>query len=1451
MKRKFMSLILALAMILSLFVPALAVEGTSTYVIPEVAGKIVILHTNDVHGADVAIPGTSIGTGGVAQLKKDFEDAGAKVLLLSAGDAIMGKPLVSADKGKSAIDFMNAAGYDAMAVGNHELDFGLENLKALAAQAHFPILDANMTTVADGKTVFDATKIFEIDGVKVGVFGLSTPETLTKADASKMPGVTFQQGDKLYELAQAQVAALKAAGADIIVCLGHLGVDAESVPNRSIDLCEAVDGIDLFIDGHSHSTTAQIISAINNADKNNIVNGAKIVSTGTALANVGMVVYDKTAKTLADSLISAKEYNEVDADVDKVVNDRDTAVNDQYGSIKVGTSEVDLNGTQSGGKGTAENTGADIMFPAGEGLRVSETNLGDFSADAILWQARQTLGEDKVDLAITNGGGIRKTLGKGDISMLNLLAVYPFGNTVATIKVTGAELLEALEASTQFVPNSASGGFPQVSGINFTIKAYIPYVQGDQYPASTYYAPKNPGDRVTIHTVNGKAFDLKATYTVATNDFTAKGGDTFGIFKKVGGWMDTGVTLENALINYTEDELGGNITAEKYGASAGRITISNVMGKVIILHTNDVHGADVAVPGTTIGTAGVAQLKKDLEAAGAKVLLLSAGDAIMGKPLVSADKGKSAIDFMNAAGYDAMAVGNHELDFGLENLKALAAQAHFPILDANMTTVADGETVFDANRIFTIDGVKVGVFGLSTPETLTKADASKMPGVTFQQGDKLYELAQAQVAALKAGGADVIVCLGHLGVDAESIPNRSIDLCTKVNGIDLFIDGHSHSTTAQIISAINNADKNNIVNGAKIVSTGTALANVGMVVYDKTAKTLADSLISAKEYNEVDADVDKVVNDRDTAVNDQYGSIKVGTSEVDLNGTQSGGKGTAENTGADIMFPAGEGLRVSETNLGDFSADAILWQARQTLGEDKVDLAITNGGGIRKTLGKGDISMLNLLAVYPFGNTVATIKVTGAELLEALEASTQFVPNSASGGFPQVSGINFTIKAYIPYVQGDQYPASTYYAPKNPGDRVTIHTVNGKAFDLKATYTVATNDFTAKGGDTFGIFKKVGGWMDTGVTLENALINYTEDELNGVITAEKYGKSAGRIAIETSAPTSGTGSGNTTTTITTNPDGSKTTTVTDKTTGTVTATTIALNGTKSVVVAKKDGTVSAKVDISAEALKSEEGKTPVVTLPGVAFSSDKAPTISITSAKPLTVVIPLADAKPGVVAVLVHADGTEEVLKKSVTSEEGLVASLDGSATLKIINNSKNFSDIPENNWAASAAAFASSRELFQGTSDNTFSPAMPMTRGMLVTVLHRLEDKPEGNKASFEDVNTNGWYADAVNWASETGIVNGISSNSFAPDDSITRESLAVMLYRYARVLELDTQARNDVYKSFVDNGNVSAWAAEAMNWAVQNEILTGKNGNTLDPNGIASRAEVAIMIMRFVEKL
>lgn len=537
--KKTLALLLTAVMVLSMSVTALAAD--STPVSQDVAGKLVILHTNDTHGADLAGE-TSLGTAAVAQLKKDYEAAGAEVLLLSAGDAVQGSPLVNLGEGKNAVSFLNAAGYDAMVTGNHEFDWGYANLQALEQEMDFPLLAANVTE-ADGSAAFRANQIFTLsDGRKVGVFGLATPETATKAHPDKIKGLTFLQGEALYRCAQAQVQELRAAGCELIVCLSHLGVDEESAPNRSTDVLEHVSGIDLCVDGHSHTEI----------EGGKLVGHSLLVSTGEKLNNIGVVVYDGNA--MKASFVKCGEYSGSDPAVAKLVADCNEQVEQEL-SKKFAVSLVDLNGERA------------------PGVRTGETNLGDFACDAMLWQSRQALGEDAVDAALTNGGGIRASIPAGDVTMKDMKTVFPFGNTVAVVTLTGEQLLEALEAATCSLPE-AIGAFPQVSGIEYTVNTAAPYRNGALYEGTTYYAPADPGARVTILTVGGEKFDRKATYRVATNDFTAAGGDTYAVFKRCPVY-DTGVAMEDALINYTSTVLKGEIGSQ-YAESAGNITVAEL-----------------------------------------------------------------------------------------------------------------------------------------------------------------------------------------------------------------------------------------------------------------------------------------------------------------------------------------------------------------------------------------------------------------------------------------------------------------------------------------------------------------------------------------------------------------------------------------------------------------------------------------------------------------------------------------------------------------------------------------------------------------------------------------------------------------------------------------------------------------------------------------------------------
>ena len=578
MKKKVLSLLMAVVMTFSLAVTANAAEETAQ----DLNGDIVILHTNDVHGAIA-------GYAKVAALKDAYEARGAYVLLMDAGDFIQGDPTVSTSEGATAVELMNLAGYDVVSLGNHEFDYGYQNLKDLEADADFAIVDANV--LYNGSVAFEDNLVFTTpDGTKIGVFGLDTPETATKAHPAKIQGVTFLAGEDLYDCAQEQVDALTAEGCNYVICLGHLGIDDESAGNRSIDLLEKVEGIDVFIDGHSHSTQDDITAALTAASQaggneisvdSSMVNGTVLTSTGTKLESVGVVTIDGETGRIDASTVSAASLTDEDADVAARAAAIQKEIDDEYGTVFAKT-EVALNGEREPGN------------------RTEETNLGDLITDALVWGAEREGTE--VDAAVTNGGGIRASIAAGDITKKDINTVLPFGNTLSIVQVTGAELLEALEASTYCTPTSI-GGFPQVSGIEFTVDTTKAYDQGELYPGSTYYGPKSI-QRVTIETVGGEPFDANATYTIATNDFMAAGGDTYYAFAAASVNYDLGIAMDEVVMDYITDELKGTVTAEAYGEPAGRITVDQGLAFTDVAATSPYYdGIEWAVDeGITNGT---------------------------------------------------------------------------------------------------------------------------------------------------------------------------------------------------------------------------------------------------------------------------------------------------------------------------------------------------------------------------------------------------------------------------------------------------------------------------------------------------------------------------------------------------------------------------------------------------------------------------------------------------------------------------------------------------------------------------------------------------------------------------------------------------------------------------------------------------------------------------------
>ena len=627
--RKFLSVLLAFAMMLSLGVTTLAAEDTAvgtTAVEQTYAGKTVILHSNDVHGAIT-------GYACIAALKTDYESRGAEVILVDAGDYSQGTTNVSTTKGADAVAMMNAAGYDVVTIGNHELDYGYEQLMDNMSKAEFKVVCADVFD-ADGTTIFDANYTYTTkSGVKVGFFGLETPEAQTKANPALIKGLTFAIDD-LWAVSQKQIDAL--ADADVVICLSHLGVDNETKPYTSYDLWNNTKGIDMIIDGHSHTVMTK-------GDKNE-----PIQSTGTAFANIGVIVIDDASKKI--------ESNELVAVTDTMAKDEAVAaaaekiidrVKAEY-DVKFAVSKVELNGAK-----------------APNGNRDSETNNGDLITDAMVWQVLQnkdglTVNEDHV-VAITNGGGIRAAIKPGDVTKNDINTVLPFGNTVAVVYVTGAELLEALEASTYCTPG-AIGGFPQVSGINYTIhtgKAYD--ANAETYPNSTYYGPKSI-NRVVINSINGKEFKENEIYAVVTNNFCAAGGDTYYAFASASAQFDTGIPVDEAVMAYITRELKG-VIGEKYAAPQGRITYFNPFTDIKTTNWAFNYVINLYEDGIINGTSATTYTPdaKLTWAQALKLLLVSSGD-LKAEDAVGADWAKNTMaKAAELALVDADADGNEAI----------------------------------------------------------------------------------------------------------------------------------------------------------------------------------------------------------------------------------------------------------------------------------------------------------------------------------------------------------------------------------------------------------------------------------------------------------------------------------------------------------------------------------------------------------------------------------------------------------------------------------------------------------------------------------------------------------------------------------------------------------------------------------------------------------------------
>ncbi len=488
-----LSLILSFALILGIMI----VPSSGVFA-EDGAKTLTIVHVNDVHGRlKLDERGKEIGLGRLKAKVDELKAEDPNLLLLNAGDTFHGNVDVNLTLGKVMVEMMNKVGFDVMVPGNHDFNYGYARLLELKALADFPIIAANILKDNGEKSDFEAYTIKTLEnGLKVGIFGLTTEETKFKSHPDNSEGLNF--GNPV-EVAKKAVKALQDAKVDVIVALTHIGNEGTTLTTTK-ELAEKVPGIDIIVDGHSHEIS------------NQLVNGALIVQAESYTKNIGVVnlevmngkVTKKEAQLIPFDVAKDLVPDEmIEAEIKKIEE-----VNAPLKAVIVGKSKVDLVGERAK-------------------ARTGETTLGNLITDAML------AGVADADIAFANGGGIRASIPAGDVTFGDIVTAFPFTNTLAVIEVTGTELMAALEHGVDLFPGEA-GHFPHVSGMTYKFDAGKPV-----------------GERIVEVMIKGEALVADKTYKLVTNDFMADGGDGYTMFKGKT-FIAEGGLLSDVLIEYFE-----------------------------------------------------------------------------------------------------------------------------------------------------------------------------------------------------------------------------------------------------------------------------------------------------------------------------------------------------------------------------------------------------------------------------------------------------------------------------------------------------------------------------------------------------------------------------------------------------------------------------------------------------------------------------------------------------------------------------------------------------------------------------------------------------------------------------------------------------------------------------------------------------------------------------------
>lgn len=1102
---RILAVLLMVCMILSMIPAVFAGEDTVDFA---------FLVTSDLHGQIYATDYTAAASASgtykrgltrVATYIKEMRAAyGENLYVADMGDTIQGAPLTyyyafnKLEEEQPAMKAFRTIGYDLWVVGNHEFNYGLkilnkqlEDLTAPATETEKSV-DVCMANYLKAETNSDKEKdwatwndyapyyIKDFDGVKVAVIGFGNPNVPKWDIPANWEGIYFADIIETYKHYEAEML----EKADMIVVVAHSGIGSDEGSDFMERLVNETNTIAFAFSGHEHGN--KVYMAKNSDDKEIPI--LQPYTKARAVSQV-KVTYNKTDKTyeLKAENVNMENYK-IDEDLASVLKPYEDATWNDYMLDVIGQSKGDY---PASNLGTAPSAFMDLINTVqlwGAYDRTGENTPDDETDD--------TMAQLSISAPLTSGDKAN-LISAGDIYLGDMFGLYRFENWFYQITMSGEEVHQWLEFAATKIQIDGEGN-PTVSNGDLT---YYDVIYGDGfYYEIDYTAPI--GARVKNITYKEKAVQADDEFTVVVNNYRYNGGGNYvkwlnehgcdfkandsdriiysTQFDMIQG-EDEG-QARTLLTRYIEDQTKTNGGIDPKIDSTWKL-VDGSDGAVEIFFTNDVHGAYE-------NYAYAAEIMKYGD------LIVDAGDNIQGSVATTLTNGQCMVDLMNVVGYDLAVPGNHEFDFGFDRFLEIVNGENTPYVSANIWDKVADKALMDGYKIFEVEGKKVALVGITTPETLVKSTPAFFQNEKGEwiydfcndtTGEKLYTIVQENVDAAKKEGADYVIAIGHLGIDEQSEPWTSSSVIKNTTGIDALIDGHSHST---FTTTEKNKDDKDVV----VAQTGTKLANVGRLLIDKDGKITAELVPvvagTAPQNAKVAEAVAKVKAEVDT-----ISATKVATTEVELTTLDP-------DTGK-------RAVRNAETNLGDLCADAY----RDLLG---TDIAFVNGGGVRANIAAGDVTYGDVIAVHPFGNMACSIKVSGAKIWEALELGAAAHPGE-SGGFLQVSGLTYTIDDNVESPVIKDETGMFVGLKEGAAHRVTDVKVGGEPLDVEKIYTLGGHNYMLKnGGDGYAMFKGCEVVADEIAVDNEVLIRYIRDTLKGVVSKDSIyanPRGEGRIKI--------------------------------------------------------------------------------------------------------------------------------------------------------------------------------------------------------------------------------------------------------------------------------------------------------------------------------------------------